>query len=140
MVICFRVTAVCVLLASCAVEQPTERMLKDEVHDVNLVVEHLVGPVLSQEEDKVSVVRDGSREVIFEGYGGSTVAVRPLTKGVLVLAYCGGAIRTAHSFLVTDGQSGAATAVKVQPVVVSGLEIDGIDVCGGADRSPAPEI
>ena len=128
----FNVAAVCFFLASCAAEQPRETLLRDEMHHVNLVVEHLVGPALSQEQDTVSVDRNGRREVIFQGYGGSTVTVRPLKKGVLVLVYCGGAIQAASSFLVTDQSSGEAIAVKVQPVVASGVQIGGKDVCGEA--------
>lgn len=131
----FNVAAVCVFLTSCTAEQPRETLLRDEVHHVNLVVEHLVGPALSQEQDTVSVDRNGRREVIFKGYGGSTVAVRPLKKGVLVLVYCGGAVQTAKSFLVTDQASGATIAVKVQPVVTSGVQIGGKDACGEAPIS-----
>jgi hypothetical protein len=135
----FLVATASVLLSSCSAEGPTERTIRDEVHHVDLVVAHLIGPALSQERDTVSVVRDKSREVIFEGYGGSSVVIKPLTKDVLVLAYCGGVIEATHSFLVTDQRSGQASAVKVQPVVVEGLKIGGVDMCGGTNPPTRPD-
>ena len=120
------------ILVSCAIEQPTKKMLFDKSNGVKLVAEHLVGPALSQPEDKLYIFADGRRKLIFEGYGGSSLSLRSSQKGTLIIAYCGGSIKSAQSFLVNDRSSGSVVAVRIQPIVASGLQIDGVPVCDPA--------
>jgi hypothetical protein len=120
---------ICLILASCNTERPTERVLRDKVNGVELIEQHLTGPALSQSEDKLYVVEGGERKKVFEGYGGSSLSLRSSRKGVLVVAYCGGSIRSTESFVVDDNPAGEVVAVKVQPIVASGLKIDGEAVC-----------
>lgn len=122
--------ALSLLLASCYSEQPTETVLRDDVHGVELIAEHLEGPALSQPEDKLLLVDDDDRKLIFEGYGGSSLSLLSAQRGTLIVSYCGGSIRKTESFLVDDEESGGVLAVKVQPVVAGGLQLNGEVICG----------
>lgn len=123
---------ICIALAACTSGPPTEKVLRDKVHEVDLIVDYFPGPALSPPKVRVSVVeKDGGRDVIFEGYHGlSPVALKSSKKGTLVLAYCGGVIRSVGSFLVKDESSGTLLAVTVQPIVAPNVQIGGETVCG----------
>ncbi len=125
------VAVACLFLTCCNSERPTEIKIHDNANGVDLVIEHRAGPPLSQPEDKIYLIGDGERKLVFEGYGGSSLLLPPLKRGVLVVAYCGGAIRSAASFLAKENTAGEMTAVKVQPVVASGIQINGKSVCKG---------
>lgn len=121
--------AVFLILASCSAERPTKREIRDDANGVSLIVEHLDGPALSQSEDKIFLVTGNDRTLVFEGYGGAGPSLLPSKKGLLVVSYCGGAIRSTESFVVNDGKSGQAVAVKVQPIIAPSIEVDGKPAC-----------
>lgn len=125
------VAATCLVLTCCNAEKPIETKLHDATNGVDLIIEHRAGPALSQPEDKLYLVGDGERKLVFEGYGGSALLLHPLKRGVLVVGYCGGAIRSADSFLAKENSAGEVTAVKVQPIITSGIQINGKSVCEG---------
>lgn len=118
------------ILGSCNSERPTETKLHDDIHGIDVIVEHLDGPALSQPEDRVSVLENGDRKVIFEGYGGTSISLISQTRGILLLTYCGGVIQKTESFLLNDAYSNRLIAVKVQPVVSGNLQINGREICG----------
>jgi hypothetical protein len=82
-------------------------------------------------EDRVYVVVEGTRKLIFEGYAGISPSMRLIAKGALLIEYCGGSIRTVNSFLTKDSQAGTVTAVRVQPVVLSRSTFEGVRTCDG---------
>jgi hypothetical protein len=116
-------------LASCGAEIPTKREIRDDVNGVSLVIEHIEGPALSQPEDRIVLVTGNDKKVVFEGYGGAEPSLFPSKKGLLVVSYCGGTIRTTESFALNDDQSGQSILVKVQPIITSNVEVDGKVVC-----------
>jgi len=127
----FLVAASCLVLTCCNADQPIETKIHDDVNGVDLIIEHRAGPALSRPEDKLYIVVDGKKNLIFEGYGGSSLLLPPLKRGVLIVAYCGGSIRNTNSFLAKDNLAGEVTAVKIQPIITSGIHINGKSVCEG---------
>lgn len=123
------VATACLSLTSCDFERPIKNNIHDNTNDVNLVIEHYEGPPLSQSEDKLYLITDDGRKLVFEGYGGSSLFLPPLKRGALVIAYCGGTIRRAESFLAKENAAGEVTTVKIQPVITSGIKINGKSVC-----------
>lgn len=121
--------AALLILASCNAEVPTKREIRDEANGVSLIVEHLDGPALSQSEDKIFLITGNDRTLVFEGYGGTKLSLLPSKKGLLIVSYCGGAVRSTESFVVNDDKSGQAVAVKVQPIIAPGIEVDGKPAC-----------
>lgn len=120
--------AVCLLVA-CSAEKPTERVVHDNIHRIDLIIEHALGPALSSSEDRVYANTTRGRELIFEGYGASRIAIKPLQEGVLIVEYCGGSIRKVASFLSNRSASGEAVAVKVQPVIIANVSVSGNRMC-----------
>lgn len=125
------VAAVFLSLACCNYERPIESKIHDNANGVDLVIEHHAGPALSQPEDKLYLIDNGERKLVFEGYGGSSLSLPALRKGVLIVAYCGGAIRSAESFLSKESSVSNMTAVKIQPIITSGIQINGKSLCNG---------
>lgn len=117
------------VLASCSVETPNKQEIRDDVNGVSLIVEHLNGPALSQSEDKIYLIAENDRKLVFEGYGGAIPSLLTSKKGFLVVSYCGGAVRSTESFIVNDEKSGQAAVVKVQPIIAPGIEVDGKPAC-----------
>ena len=121
--------AVVILLSACSVENPTQKVVRDSVNGTDLLIEHTSGPALSQAGDRVFVTRDGKRDLIFEGFGAPSINLKPLREGVLLIEYCGGSVRKVDSFLAGQTSSGNAIAVKVQPIVIENVDIDGSRLC-----------
>jgi hypothetical protein len=121
--------ATCIVLTCCSAEKPIETKIYDAANDVDLIVEHRVGPALSQSEDKLYLVRDDERKLIFEGYGGSKLSLLSLKRGILFIVYCGGSIRSAESFLAKEKLVEGVSVVKVQPIITSGIQINGKSIC-----------
>lgn len=119
----------CPLLACCNSEKPDRTKIYDAANGVNFVLEHHSGPALSQAEDKLYLISDDERKLVFDGYGGSALSLPSLKKGILVVAYCEGAIRRTESFLAKENSSGEVVAVKVQPIITSGILMNGTSVC-----------
>ncbi|MBX9815876.1 MAG: hypothetical protein K2X76_14340 [Sphingomonas sp.] len=128
---CAIVAVICLALTGCNAEKPVETKIHDASNGVNFIIDHRSGPALSQPEDKLYLVGDGERKLIFEGYGGSKLSLLSLKRGVLLVAYCGGAIRSTVSFLAKGKSAGEVTAIKVQPIITSGILINGKSVCQG---------
>lgn len=127
--------AALLVLASCSVETPTKQEIRDDVNGVSLIVEHLNGPALSQSEDKIYLMAENDRKIIFEGYGGTMPSLLQSRKGFLMVSYCGGAVRNTESFIVNDEKSGRAVAVKVQPIIAPGIEVNGKPACENVDKA-----
>lgn len=117
------------VLASCSANEPTKRTVHDAVHDVDFSIEHTSGPALSQAEDRVYAVSSGKRELVFEGYGASKISLLPLREGALLIEYCGGFVNKVDSYLANRTGDGNALAVRVQPIVIANVSIDGKRLC-----------
>lgn len=117
------------VLASCSAKEPTKRVVHDAMHGVDFSIEHTPGPALSQAEDRVYIARSGKRELIFEGFGASEIELQPLREGVLLIEYCGGSANKVGSFLAGRTDNGNAVAVKVQPIMIANVSIDGKRLC-----------
>lgn len=117
------------LLLSCNTTEPIEHLVHDKVHDVDFIYQHHSGPALSASEDRIFVHTAKGRELIFEGYGATRITAKSLRKGVVIVEYCGGSIRRTASFLSNVDPSGNVLAVKIQPIIVYNVSIDGKKVC-----------
>ena len=117
------------LLCSCVAERPSTSIVKDIIHGIDYSIEHTSGPALSQSEDRVYAGTGNRRELVFEGYGASHIAIKPLREGVVLIEYFGGSIRKVGGFLAKRTSSGNALAVRVQPIIIPNVEIGGNRLC-----------
>jgi hypothetical protein len=117
------------LLASCNTEKSAERVVHDSVHQMDFIFEYDPGPPLSAPEDRIYANTAKGRELIFEGYNAPKITIKSFRKGVLIVEYCGGSIRKVASFLYSPDNNKKVEVVKVQPVVISNVLIDGNRIC-----------
>lgn len=120
-----------VLIPACDRQNATTTNVQDTLHRVQFSVDTIDGPILSEARHKVYVERDSGRDLVFEGYGGTTVLIEPLSEGVVLLEYCGGAIRKVDSFISYRAGSPIPRAVTIQPIVIPNVTIGGMHFCSG---------
>jgi hypothetical protein len=116
-------------LVSCNIEKPIKRIVYDSVHKVNFIFEYDPSPPLSASEDRVYVKTAKGQELIFEGYNAPKIELKSFKKGVVIVEYCGGSIRKAASFLSNPDATGKTVVVRVQPVIIANVLIEGNRVC-----------
>ena len=117
------------LLASCSTEKPTERVVRDELHQIDFVFQHELGPALSASQDRIYANTAKGRELIFEGYGAPRIAIKPLREDAVIVEYCGGTVSRVASFLSNRSTSGQAVAVKVQPIIIANVSVGENRIC-----------
>ena len=124
----FALIAIC-LIASCSSEKPSAKSIRDNVHGIDFVVEHISGPALSLSEDRVYAKLGNDRTLVFEGYGGKDVALKNVGDAIIVVEYCNGSIRKVESILSKSPSSRDAIAIKVQPIIAANVRVGGIILC-----------
>jgi hypothetical protein len=126
------VTIIILLITSCSNENPKVIRINDSVHGVVFEHEHISGPALSPARDWVYAVKDGRRQLIFEGYGAPKLMVRSFENGLVVIEYCNGWIDKVDAFNGSRTLSEVQVTVKIQPVVIPDVIVNGIKMCSTA--------
>lgn len=121
--------AIVALISSCGAQNPSTTKMYDPLHRVQFSIDHISGPALTEAKDRVYIKNGDKQELIFEGYGGRAIVIKPLRDGVVLIEYCGGSIRKVASFLANRARSESAVAVIIQPVVIYNVEVDGNRLC-----------
>jgi hypothetical protein len=132
----FPLVAVCLL--SCSSRgQRTITGVNDAPFSLRIVIEHFAGPPLSAEEDDIYLVRkDGKRELVFSGYGASSVDFLGLPDRTLLILYCGGSIIKTKTSVLETNEPDSERMLRVQPVLTEGLSVNGAPLC----QSRSPEL
>lgn len=117
------------LISGCTESNHSKIVVRDTLHRLNYIIEHISGPALSRSKDKIYVESGDTQDLIFEGYGGDAIMIKPLREGVVIVRYCGGSIRRVSSFRANRGSSEIAVAVVVQPIITADVAVRGIPIC-----------
>lgn len=117
------------LVASCSSENPSTKTVRDNVHGIDFIVEHVSGSALSLSEDRVYAQLANKRTLVFEGYGGKGITLKNTGESIILIEYCYGSIRKIDSVLSKSPTSGDAIAVKIQPVIAANVRVGDIMLC-----------
>lgn len=119
----------------------TSYSVRDPALPFSFIIDHYVGPPLSEEEDDVFLVTDGDeRELVFRGTGGKNVDFARPDKDVLLIMYCGGSVISIKSSALISHDP--ISILRIQSVTAPGLSANGKPVCkdGDSRASRIPEL
>lgn len=122
--------AASIAISSCSRGHSIETDVRGPL-SLNFTTVHYTGPPMSAEEDDIYLRKpDGSREMIFSGYGGKDIRFFAADNQTLLIAYCGGSVLEVKSSIVKPGaDSKVIELINVQPITSRNLSVNGKKIC-----------